>query len=56
MISVSELCLCLRDTKLELNVPCSLCRWLVEDEDVEDVHGALVRHHQCLIIRLVLRL
>ena len=27
-----------------------------EDEDVEDVHEALVRHHQCLISRLLLRL
>ena len=28
-----------------------MCRWLVEDEDVEDVHGALVRHHQHLTSR-----
>ena len=23
-----------------------MCKWLVEDEDVENVHGALVRHHR----------
>ena len=33
-------------------------RWLVEDEDedVEGVHGALVRHNQCLISGLLPRL
>ena len=30
-----------------------MCKWLVEDEDVEDVHGVLIRHHQCLISRLL---
>ena len=28
-----------------------MCRWLVEDEDVEDVHGELVRHHLHLTSR-----
>ena len=34
-------------------VAIELYRWLVEDEDVEGVHGVLVRHHQCLISRLL---
>ena len=33
-----------------------LCRWLVEDEGVGGAHGVLVRHHQCLISKLLLRL
>ena len=28
-----------------------MCKWLVEDEDKEDVHGALVRHHRQLTSR-----
>ena len=28
-----------------------MCKWLVEDEDIEDVHGALVRHHRQLTNR-----
>ena len=28
-----------------------MCKWLVEDEDIEDVHGALVRHHRQLTSR-----
>ena len=56
MNSVSGLCLCLRDTTLNLS------RWLVEGEDVEGVHEVLVRHHrhltshQYLISRPLLRL
>ena len=36
-------------------VAIELYKWLVEDEDedVEGVHGVLVRHHQCLISRLL---
>ena len=34
-------------------VAIELYRWLVEYEDVEGVHGVLVRHHQCLISRLL---
>ena len=30
-----------------------MCKRLVEDEDVEDVHGVLIRHYQCLINRLL---
>ena len=30
-----------------------MCKRLVKDEDVEDVHGVLIRHHQCLINRLL---
>ena len=30
-----------------------MCKRLVEDEDVEDVHRVLIRHHQCLISRLL---
>ena len=43
--SVSRLCLRLRDTALEFNLPFEMCRWLVEGEDVEVVHEVLVRHH-----------
>ena len=47
-----------RDTALRLNLSFKLCRWRVEDEDedVEGVQEVLVRHHQCLINRLLLRL
>ena len=34
MNSVSRLCLRLRDTALEFNLPFDMCRWLVEGEDV----------------------
>ena len=34
-------------------LPFDISRWLVEGEDVEGVHGVLVRHHQCLISRLL---
>ena len=55
MNSVSRLCLCLRDTALKFNLPFDMCRWLVEGEGVEGVHGVLVRHHQYLTNRLLLR-
>ena len=56
MNSVSGLCLCLRDTALNFNLPFDMCRWLGEGEDVEGVHDLLVRHHQCLTSRPLLRL
>ena len=56
MNSVSGLCLCLGDTVLRLNLSFKLCRWLVEDDDVEGVQEVLVRQHQCLISRVLLRL
>ena len=56
MNSVLGLCLHLRDTALEFNLSFDMCRWLVEDEDVEVVHGVLVRHHQYLTSRPLLRL
>ena len=54
--SVSGLCLRLRNTALNFNLPFDMCRWLVEGEDVEVVHGVLVRHHQYFTSRLLLRL
>ena len=54
--SVSGLCLRLRDIALNINLPFDMCRWLVEGEDVEGVHGLLVRHHQYLTSRPLLRL
>ena len=54
--SVLGLCLRLRDTALNINLPFDMCRWLVEGEDVESVHGVLVRHHQYLTNRPLLRL
>ena len=39
------LCLHLRDTVLNINLPFDMCRWLVEGEDVGVVHGVLVKHH-----------
>ena len=54
--SVSRLCLRLRDTALEFNLPFDMCRWLVEGKDVEIVHEVLVRHHRLLISRPLLRL
>ena len=55
MNSVSGLCLCLRDTALNINLPFDMCRWLVEGEDVEGVHEVLVRHHWLLTSRPLLR-
>ena len=43
--SVSGLCLCLRDTALNFNLPFDMCRWLVKGEDVEGVHEVLAKHH-----------
>ena len=54
--SVSRLCLRLRDTVLEFNLPFDMCRWLVEGEDVEGILEVLVKHHQYLTSRLLLRL
>ena len=56
MNSVSGLCLRLRDIALNLNLPFDMCRWLVEGEVVEVIHEVLVKHHQCLTSRLLLRL
>ena len=56
MNSVSGLYLCLRDTALNFNLPFDLCRWLVEGEDVESVHGVLVKHHQYLTNKHLLML
>ena len=55
MNSVSGLCLCLRDTALKFNLSFDMCRWLVEGEGIVSVHGVLVRHHQYLTSRLLLR-
>ena len=54
--SVSGLCLHLRDTSLNLNLPFDMCRWLVAREDVEVVHEVLVRHHRLLTSRPLLKL
>ena len=54
--SVSGLCLRLRDTALNINLPFDMCRWLVEGEDVKVVHEVLAKYHQCLTSRLLLRL
>ena len=56
MNGVSRQCLRLRDTALNINLPFDMCRWLVEDEGVEGVYEVLVRHHQYLISRPLLRL
>ena len=45
MNSVSGLCLLLRDTALNINLTFDMCRWLVEGEDVEVIHGVLVRYN-----------
>ena len=37
--SVSGLYLHLRDTALNIKLTFDMCRWLVEGEDVEGVHG-----------------
>ena len=46
----------LRDNSLKLNFPFDMCRWLVEDGDVEVVHEVLVKHHLFSISRPLLRL
>ena len=53
--SVSRLCLRLKGTALNINLPFDMCRWLVEGEDVGVVHEVLVRHHRLLTSRLLLR-
>ena len=53
--SISGLCLHLGDTALELNLPFDVCKWLVAGEDVEVVHGVLVRHHRILTNRPLLK-
>ena len=55
MYSFSGLCLRLRDTALNFNLPFDMYRWLVEGEDVEGVHEVLVRHHRLLTSRSLLR-
>ena len=55
MNSVSGLCLRLKDTALNINLPFDMCRWLVEGEDVEIVHEVLVRHHRLLTSRPLLK-
>ena len=52
--SVSRLCLRLRDTALNINLPFDMCRWLVEGEVVEVVHEVLAKHHQYLTSRPLL--
>ena len=54
--SVSRFYLRLKDTALNFNSPFDMCRWLVEGEDVEGVHEVLVKHHQYLTSRPLLRL
>ena len=54
--SILGLCLRLRDTALNINLPFDMCRWLVEGDDVEVVHEVLVRHHRILTSRPLLRL
>ena len=36
---------------IEIELSFELCRWLVEDEDVEGVHRVPVKHHKCLTSR-----
>ena len=55
MNSVSGLWLRLKDTVLEFNLSFDLCRWQVAGEDVEVVQSVLVRHHQLLTSRPLLR-
>ena len=54
--SVSGLYLRLRDTSLKFNLLIDMRRWLVEGEDVEVVYEVLVRHHQYLTSKPLLRL
>ena len=55
MYSFSGLCLHLRDTALNFNLPFDMCRWQVEGEDVGVVHRVLVRYHRLLTSRPLLR-
>ena len=45
----------LGDTSLKINLSFDMCRWLVEDGNVEVVHEVLVRHHLFSINRPLLR-
>ena len=40
-----------RGTSLKLNLPFDMCRWKVEDRDVEVVHEVLVKLHLFFISR-----
>ena len=51
MNSVSGLYLHPRDTSLKLNLSLDMCRWLIEDGDVEVIHEALVKHHLYWTVR-----
>ena len=53
--SVSRLCLRLRDTVLEFNLPFDMCRWPVTEEDVDVIHEVMVRHHRLLTSSHLLR-
>ena len=53
--SVSRICLHLRDTALNINLPFDMCRWLVEGQDVGVVHEVLVKHHRLFTSRPLLR-
>ena len=53
--SVSRLCLRLRYTELNINLPFHMCRCLVEGKDVGVVQEVLVRHHRLLTSRALLR-
>ena len=53
--SVLRLCLHLRDTSLKLDLSIDVCRWQVEDVDVEVVHEVLAKHHLYLTSRPLLR-
>ena len=49
--SVSGLCLRLRDIALKLNLSFDMCKCLITGEDIEVVHGVLVKHHRLLTSR-----
>ena len=55
MNSVLGLCLHLRDASLKFNFPFDMRRWLVAGDGIEVVHGVLVKHHQLLTSRPLLR-
>ena len=52
---VLGLCLHLKDTALNINLPFDMYRWLVEGEDIAGVHEVLVRHRRLLTSRSLLR-
>ena len=53
--SVSRMCLHLRNTALNINLPFDMCRWLVEGNDVEVVQEVLVKDYLYLTSRPLLR-